>query len=372
MSCSSGCWSACMGGCSSSDVAARPPAESKPNYAQSSSSSSYGCWCGIDCAGCGGCTGGCSGCSGDCTGCSGACGGSCSGTCAGGCRGQCTGTCKTGCQGSCKGECSGGCKEKCTNTCNHLCNSTCVSNVAIDAQKHLKTYNEKIDDSKYIYDIEDWHNYIADDHSYINEGGITEEIFNNSNKEYYYKDGDSYKKADKYIINTQYYLKNKDKNENQISHIEDNTIALDWLDKTEINYLLKLIQEEGRRRKLEKVGTFSGGEHPLTKKKKAATTEESLSKKEKIKIGILDENGKTIQIKSGDFVTDVDIITLNNLLLRNTEKSINLSADDAGIGENKIIKKKAAKALIEKALEAWKQQIVINSTSDTKGVQTVG
>lgn len=353
------------------------------------------CWCGTNCSGCGGCSSSCSGCSGDCSGCSGSCGGSCSGTCTGDCKNGCTGSCKTGCQGNCKGECSGSCNTACTNGCGHLCNSTCVSDVAVNAYNYLKTYNEKIDDNKYIYDIHNWHTYTADDHSYIEEDGITAEIFNNSNKEYYYKDGNTYKRATQYEENVQYYL--KDNNETiiktYISHLDKDTIALDWLDRTEINYLLQLLQEEGRRRKLKKIGQFSGGTHPKTKKEKVATTEETLNKSEKIQIGILDENGKVIQINSGDFITDqgktitmkninteqeknyqttIGIKELNNLLLTNTGKQIDMSSFEAGIGQNQTIKRKAGEAIIQKALSAWDETIGIASTSDSKGVQTVG
>mgnify|MGYP006967345931 CR=1 FL=1 len=96
----------------------------------------------------------------------------------------------------------------------------------------------------------------------------------------------------------------EDFTKNHVSHLNENTIALDWLDKTEINYLLSLLQEEGRRRVLKKIGTFKGGAHPIKGKEMPATTGESLSTDEKIKIGILNENGKIIQVNSGDFVTD--------------------------------------------------------------------
>ena len=241
----SGCVNACSGKCGGNDG----KTDNQP----------AGCWCGGSCdnacSSCAGSGGGCSGsCSGQCDGCSGGCGGSCSGTCSGGCKDGCTGSCKTGCQGDCKGECSGSCNTKCTNGCGHLCNSTCVSNAAIEAYEHLKTYNEKINDSKYIYNIQDW----------MDEDFI----------------------------------------KSHISHLNENIIALDWLDRTEINYLLSLLQEEGRRRVLKKIGTFKGGPHPKTGEQKVATTEESLSTTEKIQIGIFDKNGKTIQINAGDFVTD--------------------------------------------------------------------
>lgn len=349
--CNAGCNGNCTGGCSGNGPVNRDTntrgcscaSDCSGGCSRGASSNGSGCWCGSNCSGCGGCSGGCSGCSGDCSGCSGSCGGSCSGTCTGNCKNGCTGSCKTGCQGNCKGECSGSCNTKCTNGCGHLCNSTCVSDVAISAYNHLKTYNEKVDDNKYIYDIQDW----------MDEDFI----------------------------------------KNNISHLDENTIALDWLDKTEINYLLSLLQEEGRRRVLKKIGTFAGGTHPKTGKEKAATTEESLSKSEKIQIGILDENGKTIQVKSGDFVTDqgktiimknietqkenkyqttVGIKELNNLLLTNTGKQIDISSSQAGIGQNQTIKRKAGEAIIQKALSAWNETIGIASTSDSKGVQTVG
>lgn len=306
-----------------------------------------GCWCGSSCSdACTSCygKGGCSGsCSGECDGCSGTCGGSCSGTCVGDCKGQCTGTCKTGCQGDCKGQCFGSCSTKCTNGCGHLCNSSCVTDVAINAYNHLKTYNEKIDDSKYIYDIQDW----------MDEDFI----------------------------------------KNHKSHLNENIIALDWLDKVEINYLLNLLQEEGRRRVLRKIGAFKGGTHPKTGEQKTATTEEPLSPDEKIQIGILNKNGESINIKSEDFITDqsktiimknietqeeeeykttIGIKELNNLLLTNTGKQIDISSTQAGIGQNQTIKRKVGEAIIQKALSAWDETIGIASTSDSKGVQTVG
>ncbi len=330
----SGCVNACSGKCGGNDG----KTDSQPN----------GCWCGGSCdnacSSCAGSGGGCSGsCSGQCDGCSGNCGGSCSGTCSGGCKDGCTGSCKTGCQGDCKGECSGSCNTKCTNGCGHLCNSTCVSNVAIDAYEHLKTYNEKIDDGKYIYDIQNWM-----DEDFIKD---------------------------------------------HISHLKENIIALDWLDRIEINYLLGLLQEEGRRRVLKKIGTFKGGTHPKTGEQKAATTEEPLSSDEKIQIGILNKNGESINIKSEDFITDqgktiimknietqekeeyetaIGIKELNNLLLTNTGKQIDMSSTQSGIGQHQEIRRKTGEAIIQKALSAWNETIGIASTSNSKGVQTVG
>lgn len=346
MACSGTCWSACGASCSSSSVRSNGATARRNNPTDANGNRTNGCWCGRDCAGCGGgCTGtsktsGCSGCSG---GCSGDCGGSCSGSCVGDCKGKCTGTCKTGCQESCKDKCTGSCDTKCTNQCGHLCNSSCVTNVAIKAYEHLKTYKEKIDDSKYVYDIHDW----------MDEDFI----------------------------------------KNHISHLDKNIAALDWLDRVEINYLLNLIQEEGRRRKLQKTGTFDGGSHPITGAHKEPTQEENLSTDEKIQIGILNEQKKSMEINSGDFVTDkgktitikniqtqenddykvaIGIAELNSLLLKNTGKQIDMSSTQAGIGQNQTIKKKTGEALIGKALEAWKETVGISTTSDSRGTLTDG
>lgn len=362
MACNGTCWAACGSSCSSSASRSgvgshranssgydrghisAPEGCSYRNVTAEGGRAS-GCWCGSDCAGCGGgCTGtskvsGCSDCSG---GCSGGCGGSCSGSCVGDCKGKCAGTCNTGCQEGCKNKCTGYCDTQCTNQCGHLCNSSCATNVAIKAYEHLKTYKEKIDDSKYVYDIqEDW------------------------------MDEDFVK--------------------NHISHLDENKAALDWLDRVEINYLLNLIQEEGRRRKLQKKGTFNGGNHPITNIYREPTQEENLSTDEKIQIGILNEQQQSMEINSGDFVTDrgktitvknlqtqenddykvaIGIKELNSLLLKNAGKQIDISSTQAGIGQNQTIKKKAGEAFIEKALEAWKEQVGIPTTSDSRGTLT--
>ena len=229
------CASGCDGACSRS----------------SSGGTNTDCWCGHNCAGCGGCTGGCSGCSGDCTGCSGACGGSCSGTCSGSCSG-CTG-CTGYCKGTCKGFCKGSCNDACTNTCGNLCNVTCSNNIAKEAYKYLTEHPQ-----------------------------------------------------------------------------------LEWLEVEYIDYLLKMIQEEGRRRVLKK------------------HISESLSSDEKNKIGlnkVVDESGTYIEAQ---LIKDVIALLKSNA---------NKTVSNKNISQHTYAQDELGLELKEKAIKAYNETILINTTS---------
>lgn len=231
-----GCGYDCGGGCSRGSASA---------------GTSSDCWCGHNCAGCGGCSGGCSGCSGDCTGCSGACGGSCSGTCSGSCSG-CTG-CTGYCKGTCTGYCKGSCNDACTNTCGNLCNVTCSNSVAKEAYEYLSKQS-----------------------------------------------------------------------------------GLEWLEVEYIDYLLKMIQEEGRRRVLKK------------------HINETLTAEENTQIGldkVVDESGTEIE---AELIKEVIA-----LLKSNANKTIS----NKNISAKTYAEEKLGLELKEKAIKAYNETILINTTS---------
>lgn len=285
----SSCQSDCAGGCSRSSSGMADNNASGDN-----------CWCGHNCAGCGGCRGQCSGCSGDCSGCSGSCGGSCSGTCSSGCSHTCTGSCTGYCKGTCKGSCQGGCDTACTNGCGHLCNATCRSDVAIEAYEYLKNYKN-----------------------------------------------------------------NPDIDPTFAEHLIEDRKIFDWLDAKDIKYLFDILQEEGRRRVVKKTPKFSGDE---THK---ATEEQPLTNAEKKTIGLIDENNKTIGVKSGEFADDkTHIKKLNELLINNVGTQVSTSVGGGDVAEGKKIKKSVGVDLVEKAIKAYNEKIPISSTSDKAGQQT--
>lgn len=285
----------CGGGCARSATG---------NWQTSIDTASGNCWCGRNCAGCGGCSGTCGGsCTGECAGCSGGCASGCIGTCTNGCSETCTGDCKTGCKGTCKDSCLGSCDEACTNTCGHLCNVTCQSDVAIEAYEYLEHYE---------------------------------------------------KEPNLEITFTE--------------HLKNDEGILEWLDAKDMQYLLDIIQEEGRRRIVKKTPKFSGTEE---KKYEDKTEEDPLTYKEKRNIGLINELNKLITIRVGDLVDDSNSIKkINEILVNNTGKHISLSVGAGDISDGQKIKKSVGKQLIEKALEAYGETIGINTTSSKAGEET--
>ena len=132
-----------------------------------------------------------------------------------------------------------------------------------------------------------------------------------------------------------------------------------------MRYLFGMIQEEGRRRILKKTGKYTreDAEHPKT-------IAQTLTRDEERQIGIRNESGKIIEIKSGDFADDEKHIKkLLNMYADNTGKSISLSVGGTTIAEGNTIRKSIGRTLIEKALASYREKIAVNTTSDEGGKQ---
>ena len=130
-----------------------------------------------------------------------------------------------------------------------------------------------------------------------------------------------------------------------------------------MRHLFGIIQEEGRRRVLKKTGKYTreDAEHPKT-------IAQTLTRDEEKQIGIRNESGKIIEIKSGDFADDEKHIKkLLNMYADNTGKSISLSVGGTTIAEGNTIKKSIGRTLIEKALDCYDDVIPVNTTSEESG-----
>ena len=246
----------------------------------SSSSNSSGCSCGYDCSG--GCSYGTS--SGDgssscwCgTNCSG-CGG-CSGDCSG-CSGDCSGcsgTCSSGCDGTCSGDCVG-CSGDCTGGCLETCDGACKGS--------------------------------CDDACSGGCGHLCNVTCSNQNA----KDAYEY-----------------------LSQID----GLEWIEPILIEWSLVMIQEEGRRRILQK------------------TINESLSSSESNQIGL---NLKADTPNT--FITVDNVKKVVELLQSNAGK--NVSSLKEAIKDN-FINEEFGLEIKDQSIAAYNETIPVNTTSDKSG-----
>ena len=158
------------------------------------------------------------------------------------------------------------------------------------------------------------------------------------------------------------YKNNPDIDPTFAEHLIEDRKIFDWLDAKDIKYLFDILQEEGRRRVVKKTPKFSGDD---THK---ATEEQALTNAEKKTIGLIDENNKTIGVKSGEFADDkTHIKKLNELLINNVGTQVSTSVGGGDVAEGKKIKKSVGVDLVEKAIKAYNEKIPISSTSDKTG-----
>lgn len=256
---------------------------------------------------------GCGGCSGKCSGCAGDCSG-CSGACGGSCSGTCSKGCSYTCSGDCKGYCKGTCNDGCLGSCLTACSGAC---------QHLCNVT-----------------CISD---------VAYEAYEHLSK----------------------YTDKSTQNKTYDQHILEDGIVLDWLDAEDMRHLFGMIQEEGRRRVLQKTGTYTynDSENPKTTAQALTISEEQL-------IGIRDEKGLIIipndDAFKGELVDDEKHIKkLISMLADNTGKSISLSVGGTAIAQDKKIQRITATNLIKKAIECYKDEIKVNTTSEESGRATV-
>ena len=208
------------------------------------------------------------------------CGASCSNECSscyGGCSG-CSGDC-TGCSGACGGSCSGTCSGTCTGctSCTGYCKGTC--------QGYCKgSCNDACTNTC---------------------GNLCNVTCSNS------------------VAKEAYDYLSKQSN-------------LEWLEVEYIDYLLKMIQEEGRRRVLKK------------------HINETLSKEEQNKIGL-----NTVVDESGTYVEAELIKEVIELLKNNGNKTIS----NKNISQYTYTEEKLGLELKEKAIKAYNETVLINTTS---------
>ena len=242
-------------------------------------------------------------CGKDCAGC-----GGCTGGCSG-CSGDCTG-CSGACGGSCSGTCTSGCSNTCKGTCNTGCKGTCKG-------------------------------YCLGGCSTACTGGC----------------GHLCNTGCKSNIAIEAY--------NFLSQYNTNETILDFLETEEMNHLLGMIQEEGRRRILKVTGTYTKSENP-----KENTIGEPLTIDEEKKIGIRDKEGNIIKISRGDIVDETKHIKfLNQLLKDNAGKSLSKSVEKSEMAEGSLVTDELAGKFIDTAISAYNQKIGINSTSEKAGKQ---
>ena len=256
---------------------------------------------------------GCGGCSGKCSGCSGDCSG-CSGACGGSCSGSCSKGCSYTCSGDCKGYCKGTCNDGCLGSCETACSGGC---------SHL-----------------------------CNVTCISDVAY------------EAYQHLSKY---TNKSIQNKTYDQ----HLLEDGIVLDWLDAEDMRHLFGMIQEEGRRRVLQKTGTYTREDSENPK-----TTAQTLTMSEEQLIGIRDEKGLIIipnnNAFKGELVDDEKHIKkLISMLSDNTGKSISLSVGGTAIAQDKKIQKITAANLIKKAIECYKDEIKVNTTSEEGGRDSI-
>lgn len=258
--------------------------------------------------------GSCSGCGFSCAGgggCSGSCTGSCSDSCSG-CGGNCSGTCSGTCQGTCKGKCLGSCVGACKGSCNGMCLGGC-STACSGTCNHL--CNTTCSNS------------------------VAEAAYN--------------------FLNNLKDKLTKDDYSDYINHIANDGIILNYLDSEDINYIFTLLKEEGRRRLLQ----LDSDGNPIGKKNEVFDYN-ILTEEQSKKIGGI--NNKVIP---NNFADDQEIKKINNLLINNAGKSINLSSINSELVEGGMINRAIGVALIKKMLEAYQDMVGVPSVSQSAGVQ---
>lgn len=265
--------------------------------------------CGAGITPCGGCNGGTYGnTNSNCTGCGNTCGGGCSagvasgngavncwcgsncsgcGGCSNKCSG-CSGSC-SGCSGSCGGSCIGGCTGTCENTCKGTCDNTCTGTCE---------------------------NYCKGSCS-IKCSGSCGHLCNVGC-------------SNQVAIEANTALENL-KN--------DNNYLLDYILYRDINYILSMLQEEGRRRLLKKA------------------IEVNLTDNEKEQIGL------NIIVNEEDYATDIFINNIITLLSNN----INYNVKNKNNGNNDKIKKELGAEIISALLAAYSAEIPVHTTSNYAG-----